>query len=292
MNVKIVGDGAFGNAMYSVVSHNCADVTILKRGDRITDFDALIISVPTQAIREVLAGVQFTRDHIVINTAKGIEKSTLLLPHQIVSETANIQPDYYSLIGPSFAEEVSAQMPTLVNIGFNRKGSNNQAVMDLFQTNYFRVKSTAGVEVLELSAAFKNIYAIGCGLVDGLGFGTNTRVKMLVLAIEELSSLITTLHMMAGDDITAGTTGDLILTCNSITSRNYRFGKLLATHSVADALVKVHSTVEGYHSLSSVDHFKRRSQSPLSLAAFISDVVQSDDQSVVRRRFMDFVRTV
>jgi glycerol-3-phosphate dehydrogenase len=82
----------------------------------------LVLSVPTQSIRECLNNVQFQKnDKIIVNTAKGIEKSTHQLPYKIVQEVLSTKVDYYTLVGPSFAEEVEKKMPTLVNFGYLKK---------------------------------------------------------------------------------------------------------------------------------------------------------------------------
>ena len=292
MNIHILGNGAWGNALFSVVKHNCPTVSIVKRGQKLIDPDIVVLSVPTQSIRESLKNISTDKNIIIVNTAKGIEKSTHLLPHKIVQSIFGNDVEYYTLIGPSFAQEVIKQMPTLVNLGYSKKNSNNIKVKNLFQTDFFRVKLTAGVEVLELSAAFKNIYAIACGLADGLGYGANTRVKLIVLAVDEMNTLYERLHWTIDSHITAGTVGDLILTCNSAESRNFTFGSLLAAHSVQDALTMVDSTVEGINSLTSVGYFEKKAGTKLLLADFVSNIVKMDNPKMVKTNFENFVKRV
>lgn len=293
MKVKIIGNGAWGNALYSVVRLNCTEVSILKREEKVSDCDVIILSMPTQSIRESLKYISFSgKTRIIVNTAKGIEKSTHLLPHQIVNSAFGDEIDYYTLIGPSFAQEVIKKMPTLVNLGYVKKNTNNQKIKKLFQTDFFRVRLTIGVEVLELSAAFKNIYAIACGLAQGLGYGLNTRVKLIVLAIEEMTNLYKDLHLKFDSDMTAGTMGDLILTCNSIKSRNFAFGTLLAKHSVDKSLSKVNSTVEGFHSLASLEHFNKKARVRLPLATFVSSIIQINNPEIVKKSFEKFVSLI
>ena len=290
MEVKIIGNGAWGKAIYSVVKKNTPTASFLLRGEKATVRDVLILSVPTQSIREALQLISFKEKHgIVINTAKGIEKNTHFLPQQIVSEAFGEDARYYSLIGPSFANEVVDEMPTIVNLGYTDENPLNQDVRNLFLTPYFRVRLTQNIEALELSGAFKNIYAIACGFANGLGYGANTRAKLLVLAIEEMSELHANLGHKMEVNMTAGTLGDLILTCNSIESRNFRFGSYLATHKKNEAFALVKSTVEGLDSLASVEYFKNKAKTKLRLASFICELVSMDKPKNAKKNFEDFV---
>lgn len=288
MRVKIVGNGVWGQAIQYVLQHNNTDVSIIKRGELIQDADVIALAVPTQSIREVLPLIK--SPNIIVNTAKGIEKSTNRLPYQIVRDELGTDIYYYSLVGPSFAEEVCKNMPTLVNLGRIKKSSYDSRVRNLFQTDFFRVRLTDGVEVLELSAALKNIYAIGCGLVDGLGYTINTRVNLVVLAIDEMQNLFKNFHLSVDPDSTAGTVGDLILTCNSEGSRNFQFGKLLAAHSKEECLKIIGETVEGYYSLDSISYLEKMSNAKLPLASFIQSVVHIKDRDKIKNFFEDFVK--
>lgn len=289
MNISILGNGAWGKAMYSVITQNSTSVKLLGRGETSADNDIVVLAVPTQSIRDALEQVTFKNKKIIINTAKGIEKSTHLLPHEIISGGFGKHIEYYSLIGPSFANEVMLQMPTLVNLGYKDAYESVGAVHTVLQTDYFRVKPVKGVQLIEMSGALKNIYAIACGIAEGLGYGTNTRVKLLVHAIEEMNKLCDALRFPRTSDETAGTIGDLILTCNSVESRNFKFGSLLARLSVQESLSTVASTVEGYHTLDSLNYFEANAGIQLPLARFLAEVISRDDPQTLREEFNRFV---
>lgn len=289
MKVTIVGSGAWGKAIYSVVNHNTDNVSVAGRGEEI-QADVVILCVPTQSIRVVLPLITFRGKQIIINTAKGIERSTHLLPHQII---ANELPnaDYYTLIGPGYSHDVINKTPTLVNLGYSKGGQTKQLAR-LFQTDYFRVRPSESVEALELSAACKNIYAIGCGLATGLGYGTSTRAALISLAIEELQRLFSGQKLKTDASSVPGTIGDLILSCNSEESRNFTFGKLLATLTTDESLEKIGATVEGYHSLASVSYLKNKTRIALLFATFIKDVVTHNKPEDTKNRFEEFVRGI
>lgn len=293
MNIKIIGNGAWGNALYSVVHRNDSSVQIFGR-EKVTigKDDVLVLSVPAQAIAEVLKNVMFTKDQVtIINTSKGIDNDTHLLPHQIIESNLDKEIDYYALIGPSFAQEVRDQMPTIVNLGYT-KGLLRDELRNIFQTDYFRVRLTKGVEALEISATFKNIYAIACGITQGLGYETNTRVKLMVLAIEELNRLFEGLGIKIDSEKVPGTIGDLVLTCSNDESRNFAFGKCLVGMPAEDCLKQVNATVEGYNSLASVDYFRKKGNVSLSLAAFVSEIVNEEKRLEIKKNFDNFIKSV
>lgn len=293
MKIKILGNGVWGNALYSVLIQNNATVSFLERGEKTADQDVVVLSLPTQAMRDALQNISFTGKHkIVINSSKGVERDTYLLPSQIVHSVLGEDIEYYSLIGPGFAEEVVEKMPTLVNLGYKHESVNNQKIRELFLTDFFRVRLSKGIDVLEISAALKNVYAIACGLAHGLGYATNTRIKLLVLAIEEMNTLYKNLQLDADANITAGTLGDLILTCNSINSRNFKFGTLLARYKVSEALQLVDSTVEGYNTLASIDYFKEKAHTELPLASFIYQIVTNDNPKEVKKNFDNYMKSI
>lgn len=290
MNIKIVGNGTWGNALFSVIKQNSPNAQIVSNVKDAQDSNVIILTVPTQAIRDILEKIDFSKDKkIILNTCKGIEKKTHLLPNQIASQVIKNEVEYFTLIGPGYAEEVKNKMPTLLNLGFTYQSNNIKLVLDFLQTDYFRVRASEGVEALELSGAFKNIYAISCGLSYGLGYGSNTQALLLTLAIEEISSLFEALAYKTDISHFAGAIGDLMLTCTSSESRNFTFGEMLANYSVEKALEKIQSTVEGYDSLSSIEYFKKQHGVGLPLATFVFSIIKQNNPSNIKKHFQDFV---
>jgi glycerol-3-phosphate dehydrogenase (NAD(P)+) len=288
-SIAIIGKGVWGKALHHVISQNRPDVRILGRGEAVTE-EIVILAVPTQSIRDLIPHLKsLPQSTIIVNTAKGIEEETHLLPHEIVKE---MLPDchYFTLIGPGFAGEVVRDMPTIVNLGYGEEGELFSEIVEILQTDRFRVRPVQAIQILELSAALKNIYAIGCGLADGLGYETNTRIQLVVLAIEEVQKLFASLNLSVGVASTAGTIGDLVLTCNSIESRNFQFGRLLATHVTSEAMEKVVGIVEGFSSLDSLSALEHKSGVKLPLAVFIKEVTTINDPKTVMQRFDTFIK--
>lgn len=291
MKIKILGNGIWGQAVASLIQHNKRDISFIGREEYSGDQDILILAVPVQAMREALEFISFkTHKKIVINTAKGIERGSHKLPQEIVQDILGTNVEYFALLGPSFAHEVMAKMPTIVNLAYNGKSDDLNYLIEIFQTEYFNPIPVQGVQSLELASSFKNMYAIVCGLSEGLGYGMNTRVALLVKAMQEFRLLCQNLNFHIDQSAAIGTTGDLILTCNSIESRNYTFGKYLATMTVYESLQKIGSATEGYYSLSSVKYYENNANIKLPMLRFIDVIVKQNEPSKVKEQFLQFFK--
>lgn len=292
MNVVIIGNGAFGNALYTVLTNKTSYVSIWDRKSQLQYADIVILAIPVKSVRSVLQQIQpIKKEVIIINSAKGIEKKTHMLPYQITREVYGDSVNYFALMGPSFAKEVIQEMPTMVNIGFMKK-THGEEIKSLFQTDYFHVRLVKGVARLELSGALKNIYAILCGLVNGLGFGKNTQAKLIALSFEEILSVSNAQHFDIDQIAIPGIIGDLILTCTSKESRNYKFGELLTHYHVEDALKKSNNTVEGYDTISSLPFLIEKTGYHLPLAQFILKIIQENNPDAIQSYFNDFIKRI
>lgn len=289
MSVAVVGKGAWGQALFSLLSTNEAGVTYWDRSSSISA-DSVILAIPTNAIRDVLPYI-VNKTCILVNSSKGIEQKTHKLPHEIVKE---ILPEvsYFSLMGPSFAKEVMDNMPTLVNLGYETK-EDAEKIRSLFQTDYFRVRLVEGIESIELAASFKNIYAILSGIVDGLGFGVNTQTKIILMAYEEISALARSLGNPIPEKAVAGIIGDLMLTASSENSRNYSFGKAITDQSIEKALESSKGVVEGWQSLPSVTHFSKIVGHKLVLAELVGEIAKhAQNKKEMKRLFLEYVKLI
>lgn len=276
-NITIIGQGVWGRALGYVLGQNSDTVSFWDTQTSVIEADMVVLAIPTQALREVLQKLIFTKQQVVIiNTSKGIEKESHKLPFQIIHELVPQGIAYGSLIGPSFAQEVIAGMPTLVNIGIDKRV--DRASLEVFQTPVFHTRIVSGFEALELAGAFKNIYAIACGMADGLGFGSNTRIQLMMLAMDEFYNLCRVLGYTVSKDAMPGTIGDLLLSCSSTESRNYTLGKLMIEYSVAECLARINSTVEGIETVQSVPYFTTISKLPL--AQFVHESLRPNGADV------------
>lgn len=293
MKIKVLGNGDWGTAVYNLLKENSHDVSFITRKSLKSKVDMqgvkmLVLAVPTQVIRKSLENIGSIEGMIIVNCSKGIERGTHKLPFQIVSEKGGKKEKYFSLNGPSFACELNEKMPTIVNLGHNSDEKYTKLVENVFRTEYLEVKVVHGIAGLELAGAFKNIYAIACGMATGLGFGMNTRVRIILAALKEIHELMKNLRFRAEDKTIPGILGDLVLSCNSLESRNYAFGKSIIKHSSEESLRRG-ATVEGYYTSDSIEYFEKKANMKLPLADMVARCVNIENKEILRRLVMDTI---
>ncbi|MEN8700790.1 NAD(P)H-dependent glycerol-3-phosphate dehydrogenase [Bacillus infantis] len=211
--------------------------------------DTLILAVPTKAIREVAGRInEFQREPLtIVHVSKGIEPDTLLRISEMIEEefTSEALGSVVVLSGPSHAEEVSLRHPTTVTVS-SKNIEAAEHVQDLFINQNFRVYTNPDIIGVEIGGALKNIIALAAGITDGLGYGDNAKAALITRGLAEIARLGT--KMGASPLTFSGLTGigDLIVTCTSVHSRNWRAGNLLGKgHSLQEVLDNMGMVVEG-----------------------------------------------
>ena len=152
------------------------------------------------------------------------------------------------LSGPSHAEEVGRKIPTTIVAGSKDKEV-AETIQDTFMNEYFRVYTSPDVIGIELGGSLKNVIALAAGIVDGLGYGDNTKAALMTRGIAEMSRLVTA--MGGSIETVAGLSGigDLIVTCTSKHSRNRNAGYLIGQgKTYHEAMDEVKMVVEGVYS--------------------------------------------
>lgn len=228
--------------------------------DCLTGADLVVCAAPSFAVRETgrKAAPYLRPDSILVSVSKGIERDTNLRMSQVLrQETKNIC-QVVSLSGPSHAEEVAIRMPTgCVSACPEREAS--RFVQDAFMNDYFRVYTSYDIIGVELAAALKNVIALACGVIAGLGYQDNTKALLMTRAMAEITRLG---EQLGGTRRTFGGLagmGDLIVTCTSLHSRNNRAGILIGQgKSVQEAMQEVGAVVEGYYAAESIHQLAER----------------------------------
>lgn len=208
----------------------------------------VLVAVPSHAFRrslEMLAAAGLAGRRLAWAT-KGFELQTGRLPHEIVSETFGADVPAAVLSGPTFAQEVAAGLPSALTVA-SRDGDFAKDLAQRIATDSFRAYTSGDVVGVEVGGATKNVFAIGAGLCDGLGFGANTRVALITRGLAEMTRLGVELGARRETFMGLAGIGDLVLTCTDDLSRNRRFGLALARGSDADTAMKeIGQVVEGY----------------------------------------------
>ena len=214
----------------------------------VRDADVVVMSVPSQSVREMALKIKpfLKNEAIIVNTAKGLEAGTHLRLSQVIEE---VIPDagqrIVVLYGPSHAEEVGQNLPTLI-VASSVNPQAASKVQDLFMSPTFRVYTNDDVVGVEIGGALKNIIALATGIAFGMGFGDNAQAGLLTRGMMEISRL--GLKLGAQYVTFAGLTGigDLVVTCTSMHSRNRRAGIALGQGKrLNDVLNDMGMVVEG-----------------------------------------------
>ncbi|UOB78872.1 NAD(P)H-dependent glycerol-3-phosphate dehydrogenase [Bacillus sp. ZJS3] len=222
----------------------------------------VLLVVPTKAIRGVMRNLKsiVKQPITIIHASKGIEPGSFKRISEMIEEEMpkELVESIVVLSGPSHAEEVSLRHPTTVTAA----SYHLQAAEDtqrLFMNNNFRVYTNRDVIGVELGGALKNIIALGAGISDGLDYGDNAKAALISRGLTEITRL--GCEMGANPLTFAGLTGvgDLIVTCTSIHSRNWRAGNLLGKgHNLDEVLENMGMVVEGVRTAEAAYHLAKK----------------------------------
>jgi glycerol-3-phosphate dehydrogenase (NAD(P)+) len=224
--------------------HATADLEEAVRGKQ------FIVGVtPSHGVRDVLgrASHWMDPDVIVINASKGLEDGTLETIDAVYRDIfpARIANRATYLSGPTFANEIAAGMPAAIVLA-GRNAETTAAAQEALGTLHFRIYTTDDVLGVLVGGALKNVIAIGAGVSDGLGFGSNARVALVTRGLAEMTRI--GLAMGAHVQTFAGLSGmgDLVLTCSGDASRNRRVGLALGQgKTMAEILAETRMVAEG-----------------------------------------------
>lgn len=285
MTVGIIGAGAWGTALAQVVASGGEDVVLWAlepevvhavngqhqnplylpgitldpriRATGLTgnlaDADLWLVAVPAQFLRGVLAECPVAHGAALVLCAKGIERQSFALMTDVAAAVAGRAAKIAVLSGPSFADEVARGLPTAITLAASDQALGEALVKRLARPS-FRPYWTNDIIGAEIGGAVKNVLAIACGVVEGAGLGLNARSALIARGFAEMTRFGVARGARAETLAGLSGLGDLVLTCSSTNSRNYRLGvglgqgrpvaDLLATRSVAEGAATAPVLVE------------------------------------------------
>lgn len=285
MKIFTIGSGAWGIALSTVLTKNRNEVTIFTRHESIceeynkfktvkkyfseiklvegmtftTDFsfinetDAILIAVPSKNISDIVRKINEILKHpvLIINATKGLEpsKNERIQEYILNNLNSSLIRGLASVLGPGFAKEVVLNNITCINCVSNDLFV-AKMVQNLFSNNYFRVYALDDVIGAEYASSIKNAIAIASGILSGLGYKENSKAALITRGLNEITRF--GLKKGAKKDTFFGLSGvgDLILTCNSTESRNFKFGKMIAEFRSAKKAMEINKdTIEGLYTI-------------------------------------------
>ncbi len=235
--------------------------------------DAVLLAAPAQHIRAVAGDVArlLAPGTPLVLCAKGIERGSGKLLTEVLAEAAP-QAEPAILSGPSFARDVAQDLPTALTIAARREIA-FRLVVTLGHAG-FRPYASEDIAGVALGGAAKNVYAIGCGIVAGMGLGENARAALLTRSFAELCRLGLATGAKSETLMGLSGLGDLVLTATSLSSRNYSFGFRLGEGRERTALLAPgHPLAEGVETAAALVARAAIHAIELPVAEAISDIL-------------------
>ncbi|NLP51932.1 NAD(P)H-dependent glycerol-3-phosphate dehydrogenase [Bacillus sp. RO1] len=308
--VAVLGAGSWGTALAMVLADNNHEVRLwghkqaqideinqrhtnekylknIKLSDKIVGFtsmeeavesvEAIVLAVPTKAMREVCRQLKgfLNAPALFVHVSKGIEPDTHLRVSEVIEEELPepIREAVVVLSGPSHAEEVSMRQPTTVTAA-SLNNAAAEKVQDLFINQHFRVYTNTDVVGVEIGGSLKNIIALAAGITDGLGYGDNAKAALITRGLAEIARLGSCLGANPLTFLGLTGMGDLIVTCTSVHSRNWRAGNMLGKGmKLEEVLDSMGMVVEGVRTTKAAYQLSQKLQVKMPLTSALYHVL-------------------
>jgi glycerol-3-phosphate dehydrogenase (NAD(P)+) len=281
--IAVLGGGSFGTVIANIMANNGHDVRLWLRNknradeinnehintaylpdyslnpdlkattqlaDAVTGCGIVFMSVPSSSCRSVAAEVSSYIDKkvIVVSTTKGIEHDGFKLMSDVLAEEIP-QASIGVLSGPNLAKEIAAKQITATVIASTDE-TLNETIQALLHCGTFRVYASSDVLGVELGGALKNVYAIIAGMAAAMGIGNNTISMLMTRSLAEMSRFAVEKGADPMTFLGLSGVGDLIATCSSPLSRNYRVGfELGKGRKLEDIVTELGQVAEGVNTL-------------------------------------------
>ena len=254
LNLTVLGAGAWGTALAQLAKYNGHNLQVWSRrndldlGEAVAQADVVLSAISMKGVAHLAEQIRQTnlpKDAILVTATKGLDPDTTRTPSQIFQA---MFPDHpvAVLSGPNLSKEIEAGLPAATVIA-----SADQAVAEtvqrLFSSDQFRVYTSTDPLGAELGGTLKNVIAIAVGVCDGLKLGTNAKSALITRSLPEVirvgmnlgAAEVETFYGLSG-------LGDMLATCSSHLSRNYRVGyELSQGKPLSQVLEDLGGTAEG-----------------------------------------------
>ncbi|MEA5535362.1 NAD(P)H-dependent glycerol-3-phosphate dehydrogenase [Crocosphaera sp. XPORK-15E] len=254
INLTIIGAGLWGQVLATLAKHNRQNnVRIWSRksteslADLVKEASVIVSAVSMKGVRptiEKLQTLKIPEETIFVTATKGLDAVTTLTPSQIWQETFPTN-SVVVLSGPNLSEEIKKGLPAATVVS-SKNITAAETVQEIFSSDIFRVYVNNDPIGTELGGTLKNVMAIASGVCDGLQLGTNAKSALLTRALPEMIRVGMALGASPETFFGLSGLGDLIATCDSPLSRNYRVGYGLSQgKTLEEILTELKSTAEG-----------------------------------------------
>ena len=284
--ISVIGGGSFGTVIADIIALNGHDVRFWMRSEELANevnrshensqylpgypldhlvvathdmaiavggSEVIFVAVPSASFRQVVKNMieHAPAEVILVSTTKGIESGTFDLMSQILIEEAPAARGGV-LSGPNLAKEIASKDLTGTVIASNHEEV-RERVKEVLKSEFFRVYTNDDMFGVELGGSLKNIYAIIAGIAAALGMGYNTNSMLVTRSLTEMARFGKELGADPMTFLGLAGVGDLVVTCSTPLSRNYRIGLALGQGKTIDAAVaEVGQVAEGVNTVKQV----------------------------------------
>ncbi len=243
------------------------NVTVTAEIADLGGLEAVLLAVPMQALGGVLREAAFDAGALVA-CCKGVDLTALTGPAAVMA-AARPKARVALLTGPSFAADIAKGLPTALTLACADDAA-GERLQHLLSTPVLRLYRTTDVTGAELGGALKNVVAVAAGVVIGVGLGDSARAALMTRGYAEMVRLALALGARAETLAGLSGLGDLVLTCGSEQSRNFRFGLALGRGEAFDAGV----TVEGVATARAVARLAAERGIDMPVTAMVAALVE------------------
>lgn len=322
MKVAVIGTGVFSLAITKVLNNNNLDVCMwAESNDTIKkvqekefqkkNFGKIVIDnnykfttnmeecIKNASIIFILVSVKYLENTLkeikkyyknnmyICVGSKGIDEKNNCFCHELVKKYINTKK-IAVISGPSFAIDLINDEPIGFSIASKSKNT-NAVIKNAMENNNVKLRETNDILGVEICGSIKNVIAIAAGIISGLGYKESTQAFFITESIHDIKEL---LYAVKGNKKTINSfagIGDLLLTCTSTKSRNYKFGTILATNDKEkiDKFLR-ENTVEGYYTIKSIHKLLRRKKIKMPIINLIYNIIENNDNP---NKLIDFLIT-
>lgn len=321
MNITILGAGAYGIALSLMFLENNCNVTmwtkqdsekeILEKercnkkvlpdykisekvvfttdlADAVKNANVIVIAIPVKFVTSIIMELvnYYKKEQHICIASKGIEQGSCLFIASIIKK--HIKTKKVCVIsGGTFAVDMVKNVPLGLSLASKNKGTINIMKKSL-ENKYLKLETTNDVFGVEMYGAIKNVIAIASGIIDGMGYPESTKCMFITKALNDIVELI---YEMGGNKktiLTYAGIGDLLLTCNSVKSRNYSFGRMIGEKTDKKLIdeYKETTTIEGLYTLKSIYDLIHDKKIKMPIINIIYDIVYKDKDITLLEEYL------
>jgi glycerol-3-phosphate dehydrogenase (NAD(P)+) len=309
MKIAVMGAGSWGTTFSKVLADGGSDVMLWSRREEVateintshrngdylpgvnlpknilasTDIEKVLsgasqvyISVPSQSLRANLEqwGKFIASDAIVVSLMKGVEQKTGLRMSQVIVEHGISESQVVVVSGPNLALEIADEQPA-ASVAASSSADSAMAVAKAASNSYFTTFTNNDVIGTEFGGILKNLIAVAIGIVNGVGYGQNTKASIMTRGLSEISRFAAAFGAKPETMVGLAGLGDLIATSESPLSRNHKAGEMLGKgYSKKEVLARLSQTAEALVSVSTVLELAREKKIAMPIVEQVELVIE------------------